>query len=412
MSAVEPLREPDLAELWSSASVRLERNGERAEGRIRTPPLTSRARLVLESLLGRSVGATVDLALLEQALRRLEIGPDLPTALAALGAPVSSATAERRAASAASRATRAAARAAADSWDEPWSTAWIDDLIRSGLLAGLRSEAAVGLVTDVRSLLDRVGSQSSGRRGPTIGRKQLAAELFGSAHALDRGTRLERASTRALVQVLGGGAEREVWERAGVHLDLTSGATLTWALPLRGRAPAVQLVDAATSAGVPVHLTRFALGSEMVVSPSTPILVTENPHVVELAAEQQRSIAVICGNGNPSSTTQELLRLLMHSRADLRYHGDFDTSGLAICDRMRHMGVRPWAMDAVDYLEALGTAEQFNVSLPLEPSAPGPTTWDEALASAFDADRRVVHEERLLPALLNRWEQEHQSPGT
>ena len=63
-------------------------------------------------------------------------------------------------------------------------------------------------------------------------RVDLAASVLGSAHALDRGTRVEAATTRALAHVAGRADARTLWEQAGVHLDLTSGPVLTWNLPV------------------------------------------------------------------------------------------------------------------------------------------------------------------------------------
>lgn len=73
--------------------------------------------------------------------------------------------------------------------------------------------------------------------------------------------------------------------------------------------------------------------------------------------------------------------------AHIRYHGDFDAAGLAICAPMQAIGCTPWRMGSADHLAAAA-----------EP-APG-TPWDPALQRVFDDHRRIIHEERLLPGLL------------
>src|SRR6185295_7283748 len=62
---------------------------------------------------------------------------------------------------------------------------------------------------------------------------------------------------------------------------------------------------------------------------------------------------VLATNGQPSSAVLLLLDQLLESGAALRYHGDFDTPGLAICERLTHRGVIPWRMTARDYCDAL-----------------------------------------------------------
>lgn len=174
-----------------------------------------------------------------------------------------------------------------------------------------------------------------------------------------------------------------------------------WRLPLRGSSGLFPLTDQATELGVPVHLTQLALRRHPVaVEPGTVILVAENPRVAEAAAQTGSPTAVVAANGNPSGAVRLLLRQLLDSGAELRYHGDFDAAGLAMCARMAALGLTPWRMGEADYLAALEEADRAGVELPLDPAAPGPTPWDPSLRDAFDHHRRVVHEERLLPELL------------
>jgi uncharacterized protein (TIGR02679 family) len=393
------LVDPDLAAVWNLVRRRLEQRGTESRGQLRLPELTSRARLTIQSLLGRPLGKTVDLARLERSLIALGIGTDLAGALAELGHPVSDASATRRADLATARAARAAARDQVATWPEEWAPVWIDEVIRTGVLRGMDEDAAANLVRQVRSVLHRL--EATGSLGAQVGRVELAAKVLGSAHALDTGTRLEAATTRALAHRLGPAAGRDLWEEAGAHLDLTSGPVLTWRLPLAGEGGLASVAREATAAGIPLHLTRFALRTHPVEVPSgVPVLVVENPHLVEVAAQSDMATAVVASNGNPSGAVRLLLAQLLGCGATLRYHGDFDVAGLAMCGRMMAIGALPWRMDTANYLDALERADSYGVELPIDVAEAGPTPWEPELRSTFNRERRIVHEESLLPDLL------------
>ncbi|MEX2659137.1 MAG: DUF2399 domain-containing protein [Acidimicrobiales bacterium] len=384
-----------LDQVWTLVRARLESRGTDNRGRVRLPPLTPPARLTLKSLLGRPPSTALDLARLEAALVALHLGDDLVDALAALGHPVSGAAALKRAEQAAAKLARDAARAEAAGWPEPWAGTWIDEVVRAGVLRGLERDAAVRLVQEVRRVLDHLDAEV-----PTS-RVDLAADRLGSSHALDPGTRLEAAATRALAHRLGPADTRDLWERAGAHLDLTSGPALVWRLPLRGSSGLFPLTEQATALGVPVHLTQLALRRHpAVVQPGTVILVAENPRVAEAAAQTASPTTVVAANGNPSGAVRLLVRQLLDSGAELRYHGDFDAAGLAMCARMAALGLTPWRMGEADYVAALEEADRTGIELPLDAAAPGPTPWNPPLQGAFEHHRRVVHEERLLAVLL------------
>jgi uncharacterized protein (TIGR02679 family) len=399
VTARPSLRADGLDEVWDLVRRRLESHGADNRGRLALPPLNSPARLALGALLGHPPGKTLSLSALETAFVRLDIGTDLRAAIAALGHPVSDEPARQRADRVAGMRARTAAREESSAWPERWAPAWIDDVIRSGVLRGFDETQARQLVRSVRTVLDHLDHLDPDGSAP-VGRVDLAAHLLGSSHALDTGTRLEAAATRALVHHLGPAHSRDLWEQAGAHLDLTSGPVLAWRLPLTtcGLGP---LAEQATALGIPVHLTQFALKMHPTkVRPRTTILVVENPRIVEAAAQSRSPNTVIAANGNPSGAVRLLLSQLIASGASLLYHGDFDAAGLAMCARMMDAGLVPWRMDASDYLAALASAHDAGVDLPTESTAVGPTPWDPRLHHEFKRHRRIVHEERLLPALL------------
>lgn len=270
-------------------------------------------------------------------------------------------------------------------------------MIRAGVLRSFDADQARTLVQQVRAVLDRL-EQS---RAVPISRVDLAAQVLGSAHALDTGSRVEVAVARALAFKLGPAGSRELWAQAGVHLDLTSAPALTWRLPLGPLCALAPIAAAAVQAGIPLHLSRIALESHPAVVPrGSRILVVENPRVVEAAAQAAASTPMVATNGQPSSTVLLLLNQLLDAGARLHYHGDFDAAGLAICRRLTMLGAEPWHMSADDYRAALAAADREGAVLPTDATAPGETPWDPELQRVFDRERRVVHQERLLPVLM------------
>lgn len=392
------LRTAELDGLWARVRARLEMRGSGSRGRLLLPELSSAAKLALKSLLGRPLARALDLTTLEAGLVRLGVGADLPGALAALGHPVSAEQVRRRAERAERKRARELARTLVCAWPESWAQSWIDEVIRAGILRGLDVEKVRFFLARIRAVLDHLEQ----RQSTPISRVDLAARVLGSAHALDNGTRAEAAVARALRFRIGAADTRELWAQAGVHLDLTSAPVLTWRLPLSPENGLSPVAVAATEAGIPLHLSRFALQAHpAVVSRKSRILVVENPRVVEAAAQTRALTPVISTNGWPGSAVLLLLNQLLEADAELLYHGDFDTPGLAICERMMRLGLMPWRMRSCDYRAALAAADAEGAVLPRESHAPGPTPWDPQLQTVFVQERRVVHEERLLQELLD-----------
>lgn len=424
------LRVAGLTPVWAAVRDRLETRGVDNRGRVRLPDLDREARFALTGLLGRAPTATVDLGALEEAFRRIGLGDDLTDAIALLGAPVSPASIERRVARQRRDVARDVARATVAEWPVPWASEWVDEVIGAGLLRARDADAAIELIAGVRAVLIHLGLLASASGTPRGGDREvsraaitsrtgLAASVLGDAHALDRGRTTEAAVVRAIRRALGLGADDDAWSAVGVHPDLVSAPVLTWALPLidlplpdrvsgrervRSRdAPSLAtMVSQATAMGVPIHLTAMALRDAVIaVAPGAVVLVAENPRVIEAAAERHVPVGLVCTNGNPSTTVRLLVDRLVRSGVRLLYHGDVDTPGLAICARMHALGALPWRMTSSDYLDALAAADADGVTLPVEMVAPGPTPWDPSLRDVFDAERRIVHEERVLDALLD-----------
>lgn len=400
----ESLADAGMRPLWSAVRQRLDHGGAAVRGTIRMPRIEPRCAPAVAALIGRPPAARLNLAELEAGLVRLGVGRDLDSALELLGCPPDPALLRRREARDAAREVRGAVHSELEGWPEPWAAGWGQDLLRSGLLHGLDAAAATSLLADVRKFLharDRLG-------GRIASRVELAAQLFGSAHALDRQSKLAAAIERALRHSIGPEGDaldgRALWEAAGIAPDSVSAPALTWGLRPLGTSPLAKMLIAAADAALPVHVSLRALRSHRIeTAAGAPILVVENPSVIENAADGSVPFGLVCTNGNPTSAVVELIDQLAASGADLHHHGDFDAAGIAICRRMAVRGCTPWMMSAADYLEAVERAETRGVPLPHDSASAGPTPWDPALEAAFDGRRRVVHEELVAADILRQF---------
>ncbi len=396
----ESLLSPGLGEIWSAARNRLDRFGPQRRGSIASPGLDPASTLAMESLLGRKPTKRLDLQELEAALVARAIGRDLCDALTRLGHPPSAEAAQRRSDRARAQEARESLHCAIAVWDEPWAAAWADAVVGAGLLRDFDGDSATRLANDVRRLLDHLERPQHSDSSRT----EIAATLYGSAHALDSGTRRASAVTHALRHRGGPLDERELWEAVGILPDRVSAPALVWSLPTDGASPLDMHVRFALHAGLPLHISLLALRKHPIsVDAGTPVLVVENPRLVEAAAERSLPACVISSNGNPSTAVTTLLRQLQQAEASLWYHGDFDSPGIAICRRMHEFGCSPWMMDARDYADAIGQAKESDVQLTSDPRECGPTPWDPRLQPAFDHHRLIIHEEFVLDAVLNRF---------
>ena len=396
----ESLLSPGLGEVWSAARRRLDRYGPQRRGSIASPALDPASTLAMESLLGRKPAKRLDLQELEAALVARAIGRDLCDALTRLGHPPSAEAAHRRSERARAQEARESLHCAITVWDEPWAAAWADAVVGAGLLRDFDGGSAARLANDVRRLLDHLEHHQLSASSRT----EIAAALYGSAHALDSGTRRASAVTHALRCRNGPLDERELWEAAGILPDRVSAPALVWSLPVAGASPLDVHVRFALHAGLPLHISLFALRRHPIsVDTGTPVLGVEKPRLIEAAAERSLPACVISSNGNPSTAVTTLLRQLQQAEASLWYHGDFDSPGIAICRRMHEFGCSPWMMDARDYADAIRQAKESDVQLMSDPKECGPTPWDPKLQAAFDHHRLIIHEEFVLDGVLNRF---------
>ena len=400
-SIPESLKDNSLDELWHRVRQKLDKYGEERRGAVKLPSLTDHAALTLSSLLNKPTGSRIDLTELELALLAQGVGTDLHTALELLGVPASSTRIASRLATQRREEARCRVIEMVATWPEAWCGEWVDWLFRSGAMAHTDAASATERVSEVRRLLDHCSVLNA-----PMARNDLAVSLYGSAHALDDGSTRERCARRALWHVLTQTPDyhqgRAVWNAAGIYTDKVSTPVLTWQLHLQAGSALGTLCSAANKAGIPLHLSLFALLANPVLcdNPDRSVLVVENPRLVEAAAELGFEQTVIATNGNPSTVVLLLVQSMLEQGIEVLYHGDFDAAGLAICSRMVEKGCTPWRMTASDYGGALEKAKKLGVQLPMDYMPCGATAWDVELQRAMLLHQRVVHEEFLIEVLL------------
>ena len=174
-------------------------------------------------------------------------------------------------------------------------------------------------------------------------------------------------------------------KRPGVDLDLVAGGVALSSEALRAAIDGDEVFGRARRVTVPA---------------GTPVLVVENPRLVEASAERRLRCGVVATNGNPATAVTALLRQLLDSGASAWYHGDFDAAGIAICRRMHQLGCKPWMMGASNYTAAVRLAEDDGVLLEPSTKKCGPTPWDPKLEATFDDRRLIIHEEFVLDSVL------------
>lgn len=380
---------------------RLERRSLRPEGRVRLSGLSRESRHALSALIGRPVvrdQVTLDLAELDRIARdRLRMpGGIVQACEAVVGRPLVDRAARRRD----KVHTRAAWHALLLELDRPWAPEWADDVARLGLLTRCTDphRTATQAVTILGLLL--------GAASPALSRTELAARVAGSSHALDDGTILAAVVLRALARDADEPAPRtpagrqQLWACYGVSADRVSTTVLALGLRATGSGRVARWLDEAADARAAVHLTATDLDELALSGSDEPVLVCENPRVLESAGQLAAPATLICGMGRPTTVVLRLLQQMRDEQIPMRYHGDFDWPGIAITNQLLDaVGAVPWRMAATDYLAGVA---RMPAGQPLSGAAV-PTPWDRELAAAMQDTGVAVHEELLLPDLLHDW---------
>jgi uncharacterized protein (TIGR02679 family) len=384
---------------------RLRRHFERAQldappGTIRLGEVSPREYEVLASLMGRPVrqanSIQVDIAAIDEALRRAGIAFSLKAALELLDGPITH---------------RPTARAEALSrWASTAQGARHPDLSRLlqtprglGLLKRLAKQDPA-TADRLRDRADLVLHHLPVKGRP---RAQIAAELLGDAHALDSGQPAATLVLAALRQREATGSEapetdllederdRTIWARVGVLVNELAKPALFLNMPTQDGA------ILAGQAGDPAYASLYMLvrSPPVLAVAGRTVYICENANLVAIAADQlgPRCDPLVCTDGMPAAAQRTLLTQLSKAGATLMYHGDFDWPGLSIANFViRSFGAQPWRLGAYDY-----TAHEINPSGHKLAGKPTPASWDASLAPAMEARGLAIPEEAIAATLLH-----------
>lgn len=397
------LASPGLLRLWPAVAARLERASLAPTGQVSLTNLDRDERHAIGDLVGRPLvapGIRIDLADLDgRLLRRSGRGLVEVVELA-----LNRSLVDRPGVRSDRAASRQAPFDAAVAWLEqhpvidaqPWLQGWLEALRSDGILA--RDPDGSATLLAALAVVDRVLTGA-----PGLSRTDLAAVVLHDSHALDDGSRVAHLALRALAARAGrpipsdAGGRRSLWELHGVWADHVSTTCLTLGLRVGGDSARARGWTSAAHEGDPVHLTWWDLHRDpLEVDPGGPVLVCENPRVLEAVASRHGGrYPVVCTSGRPALVVLEVLRRLAASGTSLRYHGDFDWAGVAIANQMRaEVGAAPWLMSARDYLDAPAAVPLLGQVVEAR--------WDASLAGAMSRRGLVVHEEAVLPIMLER----------
>lgn len=433
---------PEMA--WFVDRVRgriLAAGGAPLRGVVRLDGPTAEQRAAAVKLVGRprraGAALSLDLAIVEQILRRGPWQAGLANAVEVLSGPVVDHRAEREREAAAWEAAREglAGTIARHPRLADWWGAWC----RSGALKrAVRAEAdrvstapSPAIAAD---LVDRLAAVFESLPASAEPLSVLARRVLGDAHGLDASRPLGRLAATAVgvafftdAEDAGEPSARDSWAAGGVVLSTVASTVLCLGVhgtvPASGAGPAdavgpthpaatatATALEAMRVARLPLLLTldQVRSGGIKPVPPNGVVHVCENPTVVEVVAARwarnpsaaeasgEAGPVLVCTWGQPSTAVLELLQVLTAAGAECRYHGDFDWAGLRIARSLgAHVPWTPWRYTADDYRAAVREGQP---SRRLKES-PAESPWDPEL-SVVMAESGLALEEEAVADLL------------
>lgn len=420
--------------------------GEPLAGVVQLDNPADRQRAAVVKLVGRpqrpGVALRVDLAVVEEVLRRGPWPAGLADAVVSLTGPVVDTKSEREREAVAWDLARAGLGSAAARF--PGLAGWWESWCASGGLkrsaaaeaarTGVRAGASLGaeLVGDVAAVLAVL--PASGEPLAVFARR-----VVGDAHGLDESRPLGRLAVTVVGAAFASSpmdptepavigrelSSRDTWAAAGVVRSSVASTVLCLGVPglgvpdpehaeesadpSRRRATAAAL-EAMRAARMPLVLTldQVRSGGVAALAADERVHVCENPTVVEVVAARWVAArgaggadgsarpVLVCTSGQPSTAAVELLRILLRAGARCHYHGDFDWAGLRIARALsQRVPWTPWRYLAADYL---AVAQHRPLSRVLSGS-PAESPWDPELASTMAKHGLAVEEEAVAEVL-------------
>lgn len=366
---------------------------------IRLSGLAPHERDALAQIVGSrpssSASIVLDLAVVDSMLSAAGVAPSLRAGLEQLDGPILHRASVRDADAARwSEATSAVAH--------PQLLRWISLPSNRGLLKRLSSSdhiRAAQICTEAETVLNHLPAN-----GTTLAR--LAADALGDAHALDAGRAVATVVINAVrnseepdrdVPLADDDRVRSVWARVGVMVNELARPALFLNVPF-----AVTDGSASPATGHPSYASlRWLMRS-------TPrwdvrgqdVFVCENPNIVTIAADHLGGDCrpLVCTEGMPAAAQRIMLAELRRAGAVLRYHGDFDWSGIRIANLVvREHGAVPWQMSAHDFDAAIGCTQGRGAKLSGDAVT---ATWEPDLSKRMIDHGLAIPEEAVVAALL------------
>ena len=351
-----------------AALTRYRRTGELGFSR---PELSAEEWLALSRLTGQSSRGRLDLAVLDDALRRSRYGLGLPAVLEALnGAPI---VVKRQARATLETRLKALLKGVPD---DAWRATLGRDEAGAALLRATLKTADVEAVSLLRLVSQALGLT----RRETLSFPVLAARLTGNAHALDTDT-------------LAGKVFRAALHGLKLPAPLRDGVSST-VLIANVRGP--DWLNAAAGHCLALPWREVQQTGALYVEGNT-LWVVENPSVFEALHAASPHVPLLCTSGQARAAAVTLLtRLPASTTAYLSC--DLDLGGLRIAAHLMRtvpLDWRPWRMDAAAHALASGRG-----AAPLNGDPSGYAAEFPDLVTALQEKGQGAHQENLLPELL------------
>lgn len=228
---------------------------------------------------------------------------------------------------------------------------------------------------------------------------KLAHDCTGDPHAFDLDTLTGRRLVEAAAELLGKAepsrpdAVRALLSRVGVLADRLSTTVLVLNMSASGPGPVDERLRLG---GGPVPLTLYDLTLHPPELVAKPLLVVENPSVLEAAMALGFTGPLACTSGHLRAVEHAFLQRAVDCGVPLSYAGDVDRDGLIIATQIQALyGARLAGMDA----DVVAKAGSCPSAVPLGAL---PTGIPAELASVLTAHGRAVYQEHdaVLRALL------------
>jgi uncharacterized protein (TIGR02679 family) len=366
--ALAELSRLGLRPVLDAALTRYRRTGELGSSR---PELSQESWLALSRLTGQPSRGRLDLAALDDALRRSRYALGLPDVLEALNGE---AIVVKRQARATQEARWAALLKAVP--DDAWRAALGRDEAGAALLRAILKAAAA----EVEPLLRLVSQALDLTRREPLSFPVLAARLTGNAHSLDADT-LAGKVFRAALQGLNQSPPLRDGVSSTVLIANVGGPD--WLNAAAGHCLALPWREAQKTGALHVE--------------GSVLWVVENPSVFEALHTAYSHLPLLCTSGQSGAAAVALLtRLPPSTTAHLSC--DLDLGGLRIAAHLMRtvqLDWRPWRMDAAAHAIARGRG-----AAPLKGDPSGYAAEFPGLVAALQHSGQGAHQENLLPELL------------